>query len=161
MPSFSVNSPNQTKIKGCETVNLKVVSTLIRTFLALPAIRPAGVLAVTVALVFSAVPYAIARDVNWGSLNLTPHQESQINRLENDWEKTHEEVNSRIEKDMGELKTALPSGDRQRIRQIQSRIMSNKMYLMNQSMDTFLKKQETLTPAQRMQLQKMLPCKGN
>ncbi|HEY9745137.1 MAG TPA: hypothetical protein V6C99_02850, partial [Oculatellaceae cyanobacterium] len=58
-----------------------------------------------------------------------------------------------------ELRAILPTGDTQRIRQLQNRITANKMFLMNQSIDTFLRKRETLTPAQRMQLQKMLPAK--
>jgi Spy/CpxP family protein refolding chaperone len=103
-----------------------------------------------------AIP-ALARDLNWDSLNLSPQQENQINRLENNWEKTHQEVNAQIEKDMAELKTLLPTGDTQRIRQLQTRITTNKMYLMNESMDTFLKKRDMLTPVQRSQLQKMMP----
>lgn len=103
---------------------------------------------------------ALARDLNWDSLNLSPHQETQINRLENNWEKTHQEVNAQIAKDMAEMKTLLPTGDTQRIRQLQTRITTNKMYLMNESMDTFLKKRDTLTPVQRSQLQKMMPTRA-
>lgn len=83
-----------------------------------------------------------------------------MDRLENNWEKTHHEVSAQIERDMAELKTLLPSGDTQRIRQLQARIMTNKMYLMNESMDTFLKKRNMLTPAQRTQLQRLMPAKA-
>lgn len=112
-------------------------------------------------LVLLSIPAsALARDLNWDSLNLSPHQETQINRLENNWEKTHQEVNAQIAKDMAEMKTLLPTGDTQRIRQLQTRITTNKMYLMNESMDTFLKKRDMLTPVQRSQLQKMMPTRS-
>jgi Spy/CpxP family protein refolding chaperone len=103
---------------------------------------------------------SLAKEIHWDDLNLTPQQESQIQNLETNWEKTHQEVSGQIEKDMAELKTLLPSGDTQRIRQLQTRISTNKMYLMNESMDTFLRKRDMLTPAQRTQLQKLLPCKN-
>jgi Spy/CpxP family protein refolding chaperone len=114
---------------------------------------------VSALLAFSCPLPALARDINWSSLNLTPQQESQIERLEESWEKTHAEVGAQIERDAAELRAILPTGDTQRIRQLQNRITANKMFLMNQSIDTFLRKRETLTPAQRMQLQKMLPAK--
>lgn len=101
-----------------------------------------------------------ARELNWSSLNLTSQQETQMNQLENNWEKNHRDVSSQIDKDMAELKKILPTGDTQQIRQLQNRIMSNKMYLMKESMDTFLRKRDMLTPPQRVQLQKMLPCKS-
>ncbi len=100
-----------------------------------------------------------ARHIDWSTLNLTSQQENQMQHLENNWEKTHQEVNSQIERDMAEMKEILPTGDTQRIRQLQTRISNNKMYLMNESMDTFLKKRDMLTPSQRAQLQKMLPGK--
>lgn len=102
---------------------------------------------------------AYAGNLDWSSLNLSPQQESQIERLEESWEKTHAEVGLQIQRDSAELRAILPTGDTQRIRQLQNRITSNKMLLMNQSMDTFLKKRDALTPAQRLQLQKMLPAK--
>ncbi|WP_373531892.1 Spy/CpxP family protein refolding chaperone [Vampirovibrio sp.] len=101
---------------------------------------------------------AQASDINWGHLNLTPQQQTQMQHLENGWHKTHQTVGSQIEKDMAELKTILPTGDSQKIRELQTRIMTNKTYLMNESMDTFLKKREMLSPPQRAQLQKMIPC---
>lgn len=104
---------------------------------------------------------AMAADINWGNLNLTSQQEVQMSSLESNWQKVHQEVSAQIEKDMAELKTILPTGDSQRIRQLQSRIMTNKTYLMNESMDTFLRKREMLSPTQRAQLQKMLPCKSS
>lgn len=103
---------------------------------------------------------SLAKEIHWDDLNLTPQQETQMQNLESNWEKTHQEVSSQIDKDMAELKTLLPSGDTQRIRQLQTRISNNKMYLMNESMDTFLRKRDMLTPAQRAQLQKLLPCKN-
>ena len=99
-----------------------------------------------------------ARQIDWGNLNLSPQQEVQMDRLENNWQKTHQEVNNQIEKDTAEMKDLLPTGDSQRIRQLQNRISTNKMYLMNESTDTFLKKRDMLTPAQRSQLQKMMPA---
>ena len=112
------------------------------------------------ALIILACPaLACARDVDWDSLNLTPQQETQIDRLEDSWERTHSEVGSQIERDSAELRSILPTGDTQRIRQLQNRISTNKMLLMNQSMDTFLKKRDMLTPGQRQQLQKMIPVK--
>jgi Spy/CpxP family protein refolding chaperone len=120
-----------------------------------------GTLLASSVLIISAAVPALARDINWNSLNLTPQQETQMERLEDNWEKTHHEVNAQIERDMAELKTLLPTGDSQRIRQLQGRIMTNKMYLMNESMDTFLKKRDMLTPVQRTQLQKIMPAKAN
>jgi Spy/CpxP family protein refolding chaperone len=119
--------------------------------------EPASLVSALVILVCPA--FACARDIDWESLNLSPQQESQIGRLESSWEKTHAEIGAQIERDSAELRALLPTGDTQRIRQLQTRITSNKMFLMNQSMDTFLKKRDTLTPAQRLQLQKMLPAK--
>jgi Spy/CpxP family protein refolding chaperone len=114
------------------------------------------------AMMFLALPSeCLAREVNWSGLNLSPQQENQINQLEGNWEKTHEEVSVQIDRDMAELRQILPTGDTQRIRQLQSRITQNKMYLLNQSMDTFLRKRDTLTPVQRQQLQKMMPAKSN
>lgn len=100
---------------------------------------------------------ALARDIDWDRLNLSPQQENQIGRYEDNWEKTHDQISSQIERDTAELKAILPTGDSQRIRFLQSRITQNKMYLLNQSMDTFLKKRDALSPAQRQQLQKMMP----
>jgi len=111
-------------------------------------------------LILSMPLAALARDVNWASLNLNSQQETQLNQLENNWEKTHDEVSVQIERDTAELRQILPTGDTQRIRQLQTRITMNKMYLMNQSMETFLKKRDMLSPDQRQQLQKMLPGRG-
>ncbi len=102
---------------------------------------------------------AHASEINWEYLNLTPQQQTQMQQLENDWHKIHQNVGGQLEKDMAELKTILPTGDSQKIRELQTRIMTNKTYLMNESMDTFLKKREMLSPPQRAQLQKMIPCK--
>lgn len=100
-----------------------------------------------------------ARPIDWDTLNLTPQQQTQMQHLETSWQKTHQEVNGQIEKDTAEMKEMLPNGDSQRIRQLQNRISTNKMYLMNESMDTFLRKREMLTPPQRAQLMKMMPTK--
>lgn len=104
---------------------------------------------------------AFAGEIRWDSLNLTPQQESQMDNLENDWHKVHQEVSAQIERDTAELRTILPTGDSQKIRQLQTRIMNNRTYLMKESMDTFLRKREMLSPAQRAQLQQMLPCNTN
>ena len=101
---------------------------------------------------------AFAGDIKWDSLNLTPQQEDQMDDLESNWHKVHRAVSAQIERDTAELKTILPTGDSQKIRQLQTRTMNNRTYLMNESMDTFLRKREMLTPAQRAQLQQMLPC---
>jgi hypothetical protein len=103
---------------------------------------------------------ADASEINWEHLNLTPQQETQMQQLEDAWHKIHQNVAGQIERDMAELKTILPTGDSQKIRELQTRIMANKTYLMNESMDTFLKKREMLSPTQRAQLQKMIPCKA-
>jgi len=110
-------------------------------------------------IVLSAAACCEARPINWETLNLSPQQEVQMQRLENNWQKKHQEVNSQIERDTLEMKELLPTGDTQRIRQLQSRISTNRMYLMNESMDTFLKKRDMLTPGQRTQLMKMMPSK--
>jgi Spy/CpxP family protein refolding chaperone len=112
------------------------------------------------ALTLFMIPAAAqAHDIDWSNLNLSQQQESQINHLEEGWEKTHDAVGGQIQRDMEELRTLLPTGDTQRIRQLQNRIMTNKMYLMNESMNTFLKKRDMLTPTQRAQLQQMLPTR--
>jgi len=121
--------------------------------------RTAGRTGVLSLLLIAVMPTAtLAGEIQWDSLNLSPQQESQMDRLENNWERTHDEVNAQIERDTAELKAILPTGDTQRIRQLQGRITTNKMYLMNQSMDTFLKKRDMLTPGQRQQLQKLIPA---
>lgn len=122
--------------------------------------RDMSVLALGFWVTLSALP-ALAGEIKWDSLNLTPQQESQMDNLENDWHKVHQEVSAQIERDTAELRTILPTGDSQKIRQLQTRIMNNRTYLMNESMDTFLRKREMLSPAQRAQLQQMLPCKSN
>lgn len=101
---------------------------------------------------------AHAGEINWETLNLTPQQSTQMQTLEEGWHKIHQNLSVQIQRDMAELKTILPTGDSQKIRELQTRIMTNKNYLMNESMDTFLKKREMLSPEQRSQLQKMLPC---
>lgn len=101
---------------------------------------------------------AHAQEVNWNTLNLSPQQANQIHQLESSWAKTHDEISTQLEQDQNELRQILPSGDIQRIRHLQNRISTNKMYLMNQSMETFLKKRNTLNPNQRQQLQRMLPA---
>lgn len=105
-------------------------------------------------------PDALAAEIKWNNLNLTPQQETQMGDLENNWQKVHHDVSVQIERDTAELKTILPTGDSKKIRELQTRIMNNRAYLMNESMDTFLRKREMLSPAQRSQLQQMLPC-GN
>lgn len=113
---------------------------------------------VLVALAFLAInPIAQAKEVRWSSLHLTSQQEIRINRLEDRWQETHTEVSAQIDRDRNELRSLLPSGDTQRIRAIQNRIISNKMYLMNESMNIFLQKRDLLSPDQRAQLQKMIP----
>ncbi len=101
---------------------------------------------------------AHAGEIKWQTLNLTPQQSTQMQSLEEGWHKIHQNLSVQIQRDMAELKTILPTGDSQKIRELQTRIMTNKTYLMNESMDTFLKKREMLSPEQRSQLQKMLPC---
>jgi Spy/CpxP family protein refolding chaperone len=140
--------------KGCEIVNSLEffkfpIKMLNRVYLSLGAAFLAGCL-----LSF----LAHAGEINWEYLNLTPQQQTQMQQLESDWHKIHQNVGGQLEKDMAELKTILPTGDSQKIRELQTRIMTNKTYLMNESMDTFLKKREMLSPTQRAQLQKMLPC---
>lgn len=100
---------------------------------------------------------SLAGDLDWSSLNLTPQQEVQIQRLESAWAKNHAEVVAQIMRDTAELRSLLPTGEAQRIRELQGRITTNKMYLMNESMNTFLQKREMLTPPQRAQLQKIIP----
>lgn len=111
--------------------------------------------AVTTGFLFS---MAHAGEINWQTLNLTPQQSTQMQTLEEGWHKIHRNLSAQIQRDMAELKAILPTGDSQKIRELQTRIMTNKTYLMNESMDTFLKKREMLSPEQRSQLQKMLPC---
>jgi len=115
---------------------------------------------VLVALAFLAITNsttAQAKEVRWNNLHLTSQQETRINRLEDRWQQTHSEVSAQIDRDRNELRNLLPSGDTQRIRAIQNRIISNKMYLMNESMNIFLQKRDLLSPDQRAQLQKMIP----
>lgn len=121
--------------------------------------RNISLLMVGYAFVWTA-PYALAAEIRWNNLNLTPQQESQMGDLENSWQKVHHDVSVQIERDTAELKQILPTGDSKKIRELQTRIMNNRTYLMNESMDTFLRKREMLSPAQRSQLQQMLPC-GN
>lgn len=109
-------------------------------------------------ILLSAPLPGLTKEIRWDSLNLTPQQESQIEQLESQWERTHSEVAAQIERDRTELKSLLPLGDSQRIRILQNRITTNKMYLMNESMNTFLRKRDTLTPDQRNQLQRLLPA---
>lgn len=135
-------------------VNLKIFKIPLKTPLWL---EPASLVSALMILVCPGI--ACARGIDWESLNLSPQQESQIGRLESSWEKTHAEIGAQIERDSAELRSLLPTGDIQRIRHLQARITTNKMYLMNQSMETFLKKRDTLTPAQRLQLQKILPAR--
>lgn len=136
-------------------VNFKTLSYPIRNTL----FRLESTSFVSALIILACPALACAKDVDWDSLNLSPQQETQIDRLEDSWERTHSEVGNQIERDSAELRAILPTGDTQRIRQLQNRISTNKMLLMNQSMDTFLKKRDMLTPGQRMQLQKMLPAK--
>lgn len=136
-------------------VNFKTLSYPIRNTL----FRLESTSFVSALIILACPAFAFAKDVDWDSLNLSPQQETQIDRLEDSWERTHSEVGNQIERDSAELRAILPTGDTQRIRQLQNRISTNKMLLMNQSMDTFLKKRDMLTPGQRMQLQKMLPVK--
>jgi Spy/CpxP family protein refolding chaperone len=139
-------------------VNLKVISPELATRLFAGTSRSAwAYLFGAVVLLGTTAALCEARQIDWDTLNLSPQQETQMQRLEGNWQKTHQEVNSQIEKDTEEMKELLLTGDSQRIRQLQNRISTNKMYLMNESTDTFLKKRDILTPAQRSQLQKMLP----
>ncbi|WP_303673490.1 Spy/CpxP family protein refolding chaperone [Vampirovibrio chlorellavorus] len=118
----------------------------------------AGMVLRTALLAASLFSMAHAGEINWQVLNLTPQQSTQMQTLEDGWHKVHQNLSTQIQRDMAELKTILPTGDSQKIRELQTRIMTNKTYLMNESMDTFLKKREMLSPEQRSQLQKMLPC---
>jgi Spy/CpxP family protein refolding chaperone len=119
-------------------------------------LRPARLLSLVACL--WVLPLGVwAKDIHWASLNLTAQQESHINQLESQWQHTHSEVAAQIYRDREELRMLLPTGDIQRIRLLQNRMMTNKMFLMNESMNTFLQKRDTLTPDQRAQLQRMLP----
>ncbi len=155
------------KAKGCNAVKLKKPPLFINerpnseTSQSYGALRVFTLSVPAFLLLVFMCPPGFARNINWEGLNLSPQQESQIHQLEDSWEKTHEQVSVQIERDTAELRAILPTGDIQRIRLLQNRITSNKMYLMNQSMDTFLKKRDALTPTQRTELQKMMPGKGN
>lgn len=140
-------------------MNLMVLSQQLKAQLSTLTVRHGGISLFSLLMICGAPALSEAKQIDWDTLNLTPQQENQMQHLENNWEKTHQEVNSQIEKDMAEMKQILPTGDTQRIRQLQTRISTNKMYLMNESMDTFLKKRDMLSPSQRSQLQKMIPCK--
>jgi hypothetical protein len=100
---------------------------------------------------------ANATDVNWKELNLSPQQSSQINSLELNWEKNHQRLTHEIHQDQTAIKQLLLTGDREKIQTLQRRIMKNKMDLMNQSTETFMKKREQLNPDQQLRLQKILP----
>lgn len=147
--------------KGCEIVNSLVLFDSLCGKCNQLAPLGRGISLLLLACLFAFVnPDSLAAEIKWGNLNLTPQQETQMDDLESDWQKVHHDVSVQIERDTAELKTILPTGDSQKIRQLQNRIMNNRTYLMNESMDTFLRKREMLSPAQRSQLQQMLPC-GN
>lgn len=97
----------------------------------------------------------MAMAVNWNELNLSPQQSSQIHALEMNWERTHQRITREIEQDQASIKRLLPSGNRTKIQDLQRRIMKNKMYLMNQSTETFMKKREQLNPDQQSRLKRM------
>lgn len=140
-------------------MDLKVFSQQLKDQLCTLTVRHGGIGFLSVLALWGTPGLSEAREIDWNTLNLTSQQETQMQHLETSWQKTHQEVSSQIEKDTAEMKELLPTGNTQRIRQLQTRISTNKMYLMNESMDTFLKKRDMLTPTQRTQLQKMLPCK--
>lgn len=140
-------------------MNLKLLPNQVKTRLSAFSLRWDRASVVSTIVLLACPALALAKDIDWDSLNLSPQQEVQIERLEDSWEKTHAEVGTQIQRDMAELRNILPTGDSQRIRGLQNRITTNKTYLMNQSMDIFLKKRDMLTPAQRNQLQQMIPVK--
>lgn len=147
--------------KGCEIVNsLVLFGSLCGKYNQLAQLSRKNSLLILACLFAFVNPGALAAEIKWDNLNLTPQQETQMDDLESGWQKVHHDVSAQIERDTAELKTILPTGDSQKIRQLQNRIMNNRTYLMNESMDTFLRKREMLSPAQRSQLQQMLPC-GN
>jgi len=81
----------------------------------------------------------------------------QIEQLEAAWQQIHAQGQAQLDRHISELRALLPTGDTGKILQLQTRINHEKNYLLNQSMDIFLKKRAVLTPAQRLQLQRMIP----
>lgn len=147
--------------KGCEIVNsLVLLGSLFGKRSQLVQFGQKFGLLMLGCLMAMGISDALAGEIKWDTLNLTPQQETQMDDLESSWQKVHHDVSVQIERDTAELKTILPTGDSKKIRELQTRIMNNRTYLMNESMDTFLRKREMLSPAQRSQLQQMLPC-GN
>lgn len=94
----------------------------------------------------------------WGSLNLSPQQSAEINRLEDRWERTYSELSPQIEQDKTQLRQMLnapQSSDRQII-DLQNRIQVNEQRLRNEATRIFLNKKEQLSPAQKVRLQEIM-----
>ncbi|MEM0951670.1 MAG: Spy/CpxP family protein refolding chaperone [Cyanobacteria bacterium P01_H01_bin.74] len=117
------------------------------------AIRMILILFVLIAVV---QPHA-ALAMDWQKLDLSPQQQTQINTLEANWKRTHHQLQGEINRDQAAVKRLLPSGKKPEIQELQKRIMKNKMRLMNESTNTFMKKRDTLSPTQQQKLKQMMP----
>lgn len=99
-----------------------------------------------------------AEEIDWGSLELDPSQQSHMQQVESEWRQLCAELLPRIKRDREELKRLLnsPNADQHQILQLQQRISDNKQKLDQAALHTFLKKKQQLRPEQRRKLHKMM-----
>ena len=95
---------NLQNIKRCNIVNFKVFTQQLREPRATMKLRQGSISLFTLFLLCNVSSISEAHHIDWDTLNLSPQQESQMQHLESNWEKTHQEVNGQIEKDMAEMK---------------------------------------------------------
>lgn len=96
--------------------------------------------------------------ISWDSLNLSPEQENEIDRLESQWKRLYTELYPQIQRDKNELRRLLNSAqsDERMIMELQNRIQNNEQRLRQEATRTFLNKKGQLSPNQKVRLQQMM-----
>lgn len=102
--------------------------------------------------------WANDQSINWSNLDLNTQQESEIGRLESQWQRTYTDVYPQIQRDKNELRQLLnaPQSNDRQIMELQTRIQQNEQRLRQEATRTFLNKKGQLSPAQRVRLQQMM-----
>jgi exonuclease VII large subunit len=115
-------------------------------------------LLVGLGILFALPTSAEERMVNWTNLELSPQQQSEIGRLESQWQRMYTELYPQIQRDKNELRRLLnsPQSNERQIMELQTRIQINEQRLRQEATRTFLNKKNQLNPVQKVRLQQMM-----
>ncbi len=98
------------------------------------------------------------REVNWETLELSDTQRSSLNRLDQQWKSSVNDLVPRIKANENKLQTLMKSSkpDEREIIRLQEQIHEDKMKLKLEATHIFLTKRKILNKDQQVKLQRMI-----